>query len=75
MARLAGRDYKGEETPLSDHATGEYFRVPRRRGVWQRYDKARSAEPAHWYLLDTGWHVFLDEDVTAAKQPRGKQKS
>lgn len=74
MGRLAGRDYDADADPMSNRATGLWFRRKGRPGRFQRYDEAPPYDgTVHWYLAEggqTGWRAFRESDVKPAKAPR-----
>lgn len=71
---LNGREFPpGAGDPMSNRATGEWFRKKGARSVAQRYERAEpSSVEAHWYWTDTGWRVWADDDVKPAKRPKGR---
>lgn len=62
------RDTTAPPEPMRDKATGLWFKVPGRKGTYQRYDEAACLSgTAHWYLIDGRWHAFRDSDVQERK--------
>lgn len=66
---MRGRDTTDTPRPISQQATGLWFRVPGKRGKYQRYDEAPPFDgSAHWYLIDGSWHAFRESDVRPANK-------
>ena len=78
MPKLTQRKAKAKPSPLSEQATGEWFRTP--AGVLQRYDEAPGRPGTHWYgdFTKSGsgtWHAFHVSSVKTTRASRKRQRT